>query len=185
MTKEERSEYNKKYYESHKKKIRDRQNEYYAKKNADKPKRVTKTEEEKLEKRRERYRKKTHTEEKHKNKRFYMEYEKRHKGFKFRYKDGVISFEVTLPFRVMEIRYHVNRIDEEAYKTLDKELKSKLRAIDPTKTIIIFEPSNIQYYTKNIEAIDDVAEAVKEFIKEKTEIYGKYKFRGRYIGIQL
>lgn len=113
------------------------------------------------------------------------EWAKKHKGFKFGYNDGVISFEVTLPFRVMEIRYHVNRIDEEAYKTLDKELKSKLRAIDPTQTIIIFEPSNIQFYSKNIEAIDEVVEAVKEFIKEKTEIYGKYKFRGRYIGIQL
>lgn len=184
-TEEEKKEWQRQYYLKNKELLREKQKEYYAKKTANKPKKVAMTKEERLERAKEQYRIKHNVVEKYENKMVCNAYNKKYKGFKFSYSKGILSFEVKLPFRVQIDKYDAKHTDEETYTLLYRELKSKLRAIDPTQTIFIFEPENIQYYTKNLEAIDKVVEAVKEFIKEKTEIYGKYKFRGRYIGAQF
>lgn len=143
------------------------------------------TKKERCEKAKEKYRIKHNVVEKYENKKVSDVYNKKYKGFKFSYSKGILSFEVKLPFRVQIEKYDAKHTDEETYTLLYRELKCKLRSIDQTQTIFIMEPEYIQFFSANIEAMDKVVEAVKEFIKEKTEIYGKYKFRGRYIGAQF
>lgn len=143
------------------------------------------TKKERCEKAKEKYRIKHNVVEKYENKKVSDVYNKKYKGFKFSYSKGILSFEIKLPFRVQVEKYDAKHTDEETYTLLYRELKHKLRSIDPTQTIFIFEPEYIQFFSANIEAMDKVVEAVKEFIKEKTEIYGKYRFKGRYIGAQF
>lgn len=184
-TKEEKLAYQRAYYAAHKEALKQKAREKYAKKTANKPKKAAMTKEERREKAREKYRREHNIVGKMADKVISKEYEKKHKGFKFNYDNGIISFEVKLPFRVQIDKYDAKHTDEETYTLLYRELKHKLRAIDPTQTIFIMEPEYVQFFSANIEAMDKVVEAVKEFIKEKTEIYGKYKFRGRYIGAQF
>lgn len=145
------------------------------------------TKEERLEKAKEKYRREHNVVEKFENKKVSDVYNKneKYKGFKFSYSKGILSFEVKLPFRVQIDKYDAKHTDEETYTLLYRELKRKLRSIDPTQTIFIFEAEYIQYYTKNLEDIDQVVNCVKEFIIEQTIKYGKYKYRGRYIGLQF
>ena len=186
-TEEEKKERQRQYYEKNREHLRQLAKEYYAKKTANKPKKVAMTKEERLEKAKEKYRREHNTVEKYENKKVSDVYNnnEKYKGFKFSYSKGILSFEVKLPFRVQVDKYDAKHTDEEAYTLLYRELKQKLRTIDPTQTIFIFETENIQYYTSNIEAMDKVVEAVKEFIIEQTKKYGKYKYRGRYIGAQF
>lgn len=184
-TKEEKLAYQRAYYAAHKEALKQKAREKYAKKTANKPKKAAMTKEERREKAREKYRREHNIIGKMESKSISKEYEKKHKGFKFNYDKGILSFEVKLPFRVQIDKYDAKHTDEETYTLLYRELKHKLRAIDPTQTIFIMEPEYVQFFSANIEAMDKVVEAVKEFIKEKTEIYGKYKFRGRYIGAQF
>lgn len=183
-TEEEKKERQRQYYEKNREHLRQLAKEYYAKKTANKPKKVAMTKEERLEKAKEKYRREHNVVEKFENKKVSDVYNKneKYKGFKFSYSKGILSFEVKLPFRVQIEKYDLKHTDEETYTLLYRKLKSKLRAIDPTQTIFIMEPEYIQYYTSNIEAIDQVVNCVKEFIIEQTKKYGKYKYRGRYIG---
>lgn len=186
-TEEEKKEWQRQYYLKNKELLREKQKEYYAKKTANKPKKVAMTKEERLERAKEKYRREHNVVEKFENKKVSDVYNKneKYKGFKFSYSKGILSFEVKLPFRVQFDKYDAKHTDEETYTLLYRELKHKLRSIDPTQTIFIMEPEYVQFFSANIEAMDKVVEAVKEFIKEKTEIYGKYKFRGRYIGVDF
>lgn len=178
-TEEEKLAYQRAYYAKNKERINKRLREEYAKKNADKPKKVAMTKEERLERAKEKYRIKHNVVEKYENKMVCNAYNKRYKGFKFSYSKGILSFEVKLPFRIQIEKYDAKHTDEETYTLLYRELKHKLRSIDPTQTIFIFEPEKIQYYSANIESMDKVVETVKEFIIEQTEKYGRYVFRNK------
>ena len=184
MTEEEKKERQRQYYEKNREHLRQLAKEYYAKKTADKPKKVAMTKEERLERAKEKYRREHNVVEKYENKKISDIYNKneKYKGFKFSYSKGILSFEVKLPFRVQVEKYDAKHTDEETYTLLYRELKHKLRAIDPTQTIFIMEPEHIQYYTSNIESIDQVVNCVKEFIIEQTKKYGRYVFRGKKIG---
>lgn len=183
-TEEEKKEWQRKYYQENKERLREKQKEYYAKKTANKPKKVAMTKEERLERAKEKYRREHNVVEKFENKKVSDAYNKneKYKGFKFSYSKGILSFEVKLPFRVQIDKYDAKHTDEETYTLLYRELKYKLRAIDPTQTIFIMEPEYIQYYTSNIESIDQVVNCVKEFIVEQTKKYGRYVFRNKKIG---
>lgn len=114
-----------------------------------------------------------------KNKKIAKELNEKHKGFKFAYDGTILSLEVKLPFRVMVMDTYGNKhCDDETYSKIQFELRRKLHTIDNTKTITIVECGFIQYFTSNIDKIEDVVEEIKRFIVEKTELYGKYIKRG-------
>lgn len=183
-TEEEKKEWQRQYYLKNKELLREKQKEYYAKKTANKPKKVAMTKEERLERAKEKYRREHNVVEKFENKKVSDTYNKneKYKGFKFSYSKGILSFEVKLPFRVQIDKYDAKHTDEETYTLLYRELKHKLRSIDPTQTIFIFEPEYIQFFSANIEAMDKVVEAVKEFIIEQTKKYGRYVCHNKKIG---
>lgn len=180
-TEEEKRAYRKAYYEKNKETIKQKAREKYAIKTADKPKRVAMTQDEINRKAREKYRQKHNIVNKMEDRAVAKKYNLKHKGFKFKFDDGVISFEVMLPFRIMEDRY-AKRIDKEQYKKLYYTLKRKLEEVDKTKTIFVLEPSYIQYYTKNTDTIGQIADIVKGFIEEQVKIYGRYIKRGYVMG---
>ena len=114
-----------------------------------------------------------------KNKKIVKELNEKHKGFKFEYNGLVMSLEVKLPFRVMVMDTYGNKhCDDKTYSKIQFELRRKLSAIDNTNTLAIVECGFIQYFTSNIDKIEDVVEEIKRFIVEKTELYGKYLKRG-------
>ena len=184
-TEEEKKEWQRQYYLKNREHLRQVAKEKYAQKMANKPKKVAMTKEERLERAKEKYRIKHNVVEKYENKMVCNAYNKRYKGFKFSYSKGILSFEVKLPFRAQIEKYDLKHTDEETYTLLYRELKHKLRSIDPTQTIFIFEPEYIQYYTKNLEDIDQVVNCVKEFIIEQTIKNGRYVFRGKKIGVDF
>lgn len=181
-TEEEKLAYQRAYYAAHKEALKQKAREKYAQKMENKPKKVAMTKEERRVKAREKYRREHNIIGKMESKSISKEYEKKYKGFKFNYDKGILSFEIKLPFRVQVEKYDAKHTDEETYTLLYRELKHKLRSIDPTQTIFIFEAEYIQYYTKNLEAIDQVVNCVKEFIVEQTKKYGRYVFRNKKIG---
>ena len=184
-TEEEKKEWQRKYYQENKERLRQAAREKYAKKTANKPKKVAMTKEERSERAKEKYRIKHNVVEKCENKKVSDTYSKKYKGFKFSYSKGILSFEVKLPFRVQIEKYDAKHTDEETYTLLYRELKRKLGAIDNTQTIFIMEPEYVQFFSANIEAMDKVVEAVKEFIIEQTKKYGRYVFRGKKIGVDF
>ena len=103
------------------------------------------------------------------------ELNKKHKGFNFELNEQILSLEVKLPFRIMEVDSSGSKhCNDTEYHKIQSELRRRLYSIDNTKTITIVDCGYIQYYTSNIEAIDLVIEHIKSFITEKTEQYGKY-----------
>lgn len=189
MTKEEKKEYAKEYYRRNKEKINAKSKERYHKKtgstkyyNQDmgnyagtidelkggKRYYIPKNEKRYLEKKQE------------------SPLRNKHKGFKFSVDGGIVCMEVISPFRIMEKTENgVMRVDNNAYRHLQCELRRRVANIEPTKHLIIVDDSYIQVYMRKDGNIDAVVEIVKQFIMEQTKIYGKYKKRGRYVGAQF
>lgn len=186
MTKEEKNAYQKEYYRRNKEKINAKSKERYHKKtgstkyyNQDMGNYVGTIDELKGGKRY--YIPKN--EKRYLEKKNESPLRKKHKGFKFSVDGGVVCMEVKSPFRITFKKENgVQRIDENAYRHLQCELRRRVANIEPTQHLVIVDDSYIQIYMRKDGNIDAVVECVKKFIMEQVEIYGQYTIRGKKIG---
>lgn len=151
MTKEERAEYMKAYYQRNKERLKKMNREKYV------PKKPKDEKEEARKKRPKAY-----------------SLSHKHKGFHFKWIDDVLMFEASMPFRVQIEKTNQCVSDMHAYNSLQNELRKRINDVDKSRKIVVLDPTYLQIYFSDITNVDAIVEVCKEFIREKTDKYGQY-----------
>lgn len=123
--------------------------------------------------------------EKQQTKKMLKELERKFNGFTLGFDENIIIIEVKLPFRCIKEEYEVRHCDDDEISKIQKELRNRLRPLLTKKNIVVVECSYLQLFISKEENIDAVCEETVKFLKEKTEIYGKYEKNGKLCNSDL
>lgn len=181
------SNYRKDYYERHKDAIKEKVSKYYnehkeeiaakakAKRDAEKLAGVIKV--------KKKYVYDKPLTPKQEAKKFIEPFKEKYKGFKFKYDGTVLSFEIKLPFRIMEIdNYGVKHCNDKEYARLQSIIRRRINEVDPAQNIVILECGYLQVFLKSLDKAEEICQVCRIFVKEQLEIYGSYIKKGRKVG---
>lgn len=184
--KESIKEANRKQYEKNKEAIRERQKAYYAAhKEEILAKQKAKAEAEKASgvvKPKKKYVSNKPLTPKQAAKKFLKPFKEKYKGFTFELNDNIVAIEVKLPFRIVKEEYGVKHCDDATYQKIQNELRRKVYPLCKHNHIIVIECQYLQAFLSKDENLDEICTIIREFVKEKLEIYGQYTKRGYLVG---
>lgn len=181
--------YNRKYYLKHKDEWKAKQLEYYyqhkeeiaakikAKKEAEKAAGIVKETKPKG-----RPKVEKPLTEKQKQKQFINSLKSKFKGFDFELDGDIMTIEIKLPFRIIIEKYGTKHCDDAEYQKIQNELRRKVYPMCKKQHLIVIECQYLQLFISKEENIEELCNTVRDFVKKKLEIYGKYKKSGRFVG---
>lgn len=171
--KERQREYYRKYYQAHKEQRKDtaRENYYKSKGMTEEEARIKRNE-----KAREYYRK-AHPKIAYRAE--IKDLKEKYKGFKFEYDGTILSFEIKLPFRVMQESYGVKHCDDKEYARLQNVLRRRINEVDSSNKIVVLECGYIDCHLSSLENVDQICEVCRDFVRENLKIYGYYIKKGK------
>lgn len=176
----------KKSYEKNKEKVKERQRKYYQEHKVEiLEKQKAKAEAEKASgvvKPKNKYVSNKPLTPKQAAKKFLKPFKEKYKGFTFELNDNIVAIEVKLPFRIVKEEYGFKRCDDETYQKIQNELRRKVYPMCKKQNIIVIECQYLQAFLSKDENLDEICTTIREFVREKLEIYGQYTKRGYLVG---